>query len=86
MTVRDALESQRQRNERRLNELHAMPGLDREMHRAEIERLKREQDEIKCQLGFDLFDEPEGLMCGIWDFDDDDDDDGFNFDDSDSEP
>jgi hypothetical protein len=60
-----------------------MSGLDRETHRAEIERLKREQDEIACQLGFDLEDEPEAFRCGYWDLDDDDDSDDFDLEESD---
>jgi len=85
MSDRYTLESKRQANERRLNELQAMPGLDRETHRAEIERLKGEQDEIACQLGFDLEDEPECPtgVSGTLDFDDDDDDDEFDFEESD---
>jgi hypothetical protein len=53
MTDRDTLESQCQANERRLNELHAMTPLGREMNSAEIERLEAQQDEIEHALGWD---------------------------------
>jgi hypothetical protein len=38
-------------NERRLNEIHALSPLGREMHGAEIERLEAEQDAIEFELG-----------------------------------
>jgi hypothetical protein len=48
-------DAQWQANERRLKELHAMTGLGREMHGAEIERLEAEQDAIEFEVG-----KPEG--------------------------
>jgi hypothetical protein len=48
---RESLESKWQANERRLNEIHAMTGLGREIHGAEIERLEAEQDRIEFELG-----------------------------------
>jgi hypothetical protein len=53
MVDRDALESQWQVNERRLNEIAAMTGLGREMHAAESERLEAAQDAIEFELGAD---------------------------------
>jgi hypothetical protein len=53
MVDRDALESQWQANERRLNEIAAMTGLGREMHAAESERLEAAQDAIEFELGTD---------------------------------
>jgi hypothetical protein len=50
---RDAVESKWQANERRLTEIHAMTGLGRPMHGAEIERIEGEQDHAEWQLGFD---------------------------------
>jgi hypothetical protein len=50
---RATIESQWQANERRLNEIHAMPGLDREMHAAESERLEAAQDAIEFELSTD---------------------------------
>jgi hypothetical protein len=48
-----ALESRWQANERELNRIAAMPGLDREMHASAAERIEAEQDRIEWQLGFD---------------------------------
>ena len=53
MVDRDALESQWQVNERRLNEIAAMTGLGREMHAAESERLEAAKDAIEFELGAD---------------------------------
>jgi hypothetical protein len=50
---RATIESQWQANERRLNEIHAMTGLDREMYGADAERLEAEQDRIEWQLGLE---------------------------------
>ncbi len=46
-----ALDARWQANERELNRIAAMPGLDREMHAADAERLEGEQDTIEWQLG-----------------------------------
>jgi hypothetical protein len=53
MVDRDSLESRWQANERRLNELHAMTPLGREMNGAEIERLEAAQDAIEFEIGED---------------------------------
>jgi hypothetical protein len=53
MVDRDALDSQWQGNERRLNEIAAMTGLGREMHAAESDRLEAAQDAIEFELGPD---------------------------------
>jgi hypothetical protein len=50
---REALESQRQSNKRRLNKITAMTGLGREMHAAESERLEAAQDAIEFEQGAD---------------------------------
>ena len=47
-----ALESQWQANERGLNRIAVMPGLDRALHAAATERLEAAQDRIEWQLGF----------------------------------
>jgi hypothetical protein len=48
-----ALEARWQAIERELSRIAVMPGLDREMHAREAERLEAEQDRIEWQLGFD---------------------------------
>jgi hypothetical protein len=53
MAERDELESKWHANERGLARIRAMPGLDREMHVAESERLEGEQDAIEFELGRD---------------------------------
>jgi hypothetical protein len=54
MISSDAVESRWQSNERRLTAIHAMTGLGRELHGAEIERLEAEQDAIEHDLGCDV--------------------------------
>lgn len=49
----DDLEARWQTNERQLNRIAAMPGLDRELHASDAERLEAEQDDIEWRLGFD---------------------------------
>jgi len=48
-----ALDARWHVNERELNRIRAMPGLDREMHAADAERLECEQDRIEWQLGLE---------------------------------
>jgi len=50
---RDNLKSRWQDIETRLNQIAAAPGLDRELCRAEVERLLSEQDAIEYVLGFE---------------------------------
>ena len=45
------LDSERQTNQRRLNELRRMPLIERETHSAEIERLEKEQAQIEFECG-----------------------------------
>jgi len=49
----DDLEARWRTNERELNRIAAMPGLDREMHARDAERIEGEQDAIEFALGFD---------------------------------
>jgi hypothetical protein len=49
----NGLEARWQNNERELRRIRAMPGLDREMHAADAERIEAEQDRIEWQLGFE---------------------------------
>ncbi len=51
MSDRGAPETRWQANECRLNEIHAMTGLGREIHATEAERLEGEQDRIEFELG-----------------------------------
>jgi hypothetical protein len=48
-----ALDAKWQANERELSRIRAMPGLDREMHAGDAERIEGEQDRIEWQLGFE---------------------------------
>jgi hypothetical protein len=48
-----ALDAQWHTNERELSPIAAMPGLDREMHAGDAERIEGEQDAIEFALGFD---------------------------------
>jgi len=50
---RDSLEAYWKANSRELNRIRAMPGLDRELHASNAERLEAEQDLIEWQLGCD---------------------------------
>jgi len=56
-----ALESRWQANERELRCIAAMPGLDREMHAADSERLEAEQVRIEWQLGLSALPMPRTL-------------------------
>jgi hypothetical protein len=49
----DALEARWVTNERELNRIAAMPGLDREMHASKAECLEAEQDRVEWQVGCD---------------------------------
>ncbi|HEV3304682.1 MAG TPA: hypothetical protein VG055_33835 [Planctomycetaceae bacterium] len=48
-----ALEARWQANKRELGRIAAMPGLDREMHAVDAERIEAEQDAIEHALAFD---------------------------------
>jgi hypothetical protein len=48
-----ALDAKWQANERELNRIRAMTGLDREMHAGDAERIEGEQDAIEFALGIE---------------------------------
>ena len=58
-----ALDARWQAIESRLKQIAAASGLDRELCRAEVERLFWEQDAIEFVLGFD---HPEGVVSRRW--------------------
>jgi hypothetical protein len=58
-----ALDARWQVIETRLGQIAAAPGLDRELCRAEVDRLFSEQDAIEFVLGFD---HPEGVVSRRW--------------------
>jgi hypothetical protein len=55
---RDALEARWQANERELNRLNSLSGLNRETFGARIDELEAEQDAIEFELGKETFARP----------------------------